>query len=479
MSAPQPLSLLAELTYRCNLQCPYCYNPLDLHAYRDELDEAAWLRVIDQAAALGVLQVHFSGGEPTLRPDLLVALVRRARERQLYSNLITQGTFLDDVLLDRLLAAGLDHVQISLQGVDAPAAERIAGTDVHDRKIAALERVLTRDVAVTLNYPLHRQNIETVAGAIALAERLGVRRLELANVQLYGWAFLNRAGLLPSRDQAAAADAIVRSAQQRLAGSMEITYVLADYYEQYPKPCMHGWGQRFMTVVPDGRVLPCPAAAAISTLTFDSVRERIVARYMGAIERIRGLPRNFMDAGTVPLMPAQRDRFRRLPLSGVLAHRRCRRDRSGVRPLTEARYRRGCVASGAWRRHHSPQHESPSAALGLAAVELTPVEARHVARDVDDATVGLDEHADGLDAFELDEDRAGARGGADDETVFLELLDDLALFVGFVRHAWRALPLEHHKPLTRAQRHRFGAAAGVQLREDRADVELDGVLGDA
>jgi pyrroloquinoline quinone biosynthesis protein E len=273
MSAPTPLSLLAELTYRCNLQCPYCYNPLDLHAYRDELGEADWLRVIDQAAALGVLQIHFSGGEPTLRPELLAALVRRARERQLYSNLITQGTFLDDVLLDQLLAAGLDHVQISLQGVDAAAATRIAGTDVHDRKIAALERVLARDVAVTLNYPLHRQNIETVADAIALAERLGVFRLELANVQLYGWAFLNRANLLPSRDQAERADAIVGRAKERLKGKMQITYVLSDYYEQYPKPCMHGWGQRFMTVVPDGRVLPCPAAAAISTLAFDSVRD--------------------------------------------------------------------------------------------------------------------------------------------------------------------------------------------------------------
>jgi pyrroloquinoline quinone biosynthesis protein E len=273
MSAPQPLSLLAELTYRCNLQCPYCYNPLDLHAYRDELDEADWLRVIDQAGALGVLQIHFSGGEPTLRPDLLVALVRRARERQLYSNLITQGTFLDDVLLDRLLTVGLDHVQISLQGVDATAAARIAGTDVHDRKVAALERVLAHEVAVTMNYPLHRQNIGTVADAIKLAERLGVSRLELANVQLYGWAFLNRAGLLPSREQVAAADAVVRGAQKRLKGSIEIAYVLSDYYEQYPKPCMHGWGQRFMTVVPDGRVLPCPAAAAISTLTFDTVRD--------------------------------------------------------------------------------------------------------------------------------------------------------------------------------------------------------------
>jgi pyrroloquinoline quinone biosynthesis protein E len=272
-----PLSLLAELTYRCNLQCPYCYNPLDLHAYRRELDDAIWLRVVDEAADLGVLQIHFSGGEPTLRPDLLVSLVKRARVRELYSNLITQGTFLDDPLLDRLLDAGLDHIQISLQAADAPLADRIAGATVHSRKLEAFKRVLTRHVAVTLNCVLHRSNIDQVAEIITLAEHLGVRRLELANAQLYGWGFLNRATLLPSRAQVECAHEVIASAQRRLRGSMEITHVLADYYERFPKPCMHGWGQRFMTVVPDGRVLPCPAAAAITTLRFENVLERSLA----------------------------------------------------------------------------------------------------------------------------------------------------------------------------------------------------------
>ncbi|MBV8081641.1 MAG: pyrroloquinoline quinone biosynthesis protein PqqE [Candidatus Eremiobacteraeota bacterium] len=273
----QALSLLAELTYRCNLQCPYCYNPLDLRAYADELAEDDWLRVIDQAAALGVLQIHFSGGEPTLRADLLVALVRRARQRELYSNLITQGTFLDDALLGKLVAAGLDHVQISVQGAHAPLADAIAGTAVHERKVAALARVLQTGLAVTLNCVLHRANIDEVADIIALAEQLGIRRLELANAQLYGWAFRNRAGLLPSREQVAAAAETVASAQARLRERMEIVYVLADYYERYPKPCMHGWGQRFMTVAPDGRVLPCPAAAAIAQLSFENVRDRSLA----------------------------------------------------------------------------------------------------------------------------------------------------------------------------------------------------------
>lgn len=273
MTAYQPLSLLAELTYRCNLQCPYCYNPLDLRAYGDELQEAAWLRVVDEAADLGVLQIHFSGGEPTLRPELLLALVRRARDRQLYANLITQGTFLDDDLLDRLLDAGLEHVQISLQAAHAPLADDIAAAPVHARKLAAFERVLARDVAVTLNCVLHRRNIDSVGDVIALAEHLDVRRLELAHMQLYGWGFLNRATLLPSREQVDHARVVVEQAQARLRGTIEITYVLADYYERFPKPCMHGWGQRFLTVVPDGRVLPCPAAAAITTLRFENVRD--------------------------------------------------------------------------------------------------------------------------------------------------------------------------------------------------------------
>jgi len=267
------MSLLCEITYRCNLQCPYCYNPLSLRDYRDELSTEQWCVVLAQAAELGVVQTHFSGGEPTLRRDL-PAMVAFASGAGLYTNLITQGTFLEDALLDELLAAGLDHVQISIQAPEAALADRIAGTTAHARKLEALERALRRDVAVTLNCVLHRLNHDAIGDAIALAERLGVRRLELANVQFYGWAYRNRLALMPTREQVERGEAVVTAARERLRGAMEIAYVPPDYFDDFPKPCMNGWGRQFMTVTPNGMALPCPAAAAIRTLHFENVRDR-------------------------------------------------------------------------------------------------------------------------------------------------------------------------------------------------------------
>ena len=273
-SVAHPLSLLAEITYRCNLQCAYCYNPLDLSSYRDELRTDEWQRVVGEAAALGVLQIHFSGGEPTLRADDLVVMVETARERGLYTNLITQGMFLSDALLDRLIGAGLDHAQISVQSADAAAGDVIAGAKVHLQKFDAVARAVARGaIAVTLNCVLHRANIDGIEQVIALAERLGIKRLELANAQMYGWAHYNRASVLPTREQLHRADEIAAQAQARLQGVMEVVYVRADYHDAFPKACMNGWGRQFMTVAPDGRVLPCPAAAAISTLRFENVRE--------------------------------------------------------------------------------------------------------------------------------------------------------------------------------------------------------------
>ncbi|HZV77125.1 MAG TPA: pyrroloquinoline quinone biosynthesis protein PqqE [Candidatus Babeliales bacterium] len=286
----RPLSLLCELTYRCNLQCPYCYNPIALRAYREELGTKEWSRVLREAAELGIVQAHFSGGEPTLRPDL-AALVSAASAAGLYTNLITQGTFLDDALLDRLLESGLDHIQISIQAPEAALADRIAGATAHEKKIDALRRVRSRDVALTLNCVLHRRNHDTLAEVIALAEELGIERLELANVQFYGWAFRNRAALMPTRDQVARGEDVVAAARERLRGTMEIAYVLPDYFGEFPKPCMSGWGHEFITVAPNGDVLPCPAAAAITTLRFENARTRSLAdiwKNSESFQRYRG-----------------------------------------------------------------------------------------------------------------------------------------------------------------------------------------------
>ncbi|MBV8530193.1 MAG: pyrroloquinoline quinone biosynthesis protein PqqE [Candidatus Eremiobacteraeota bacterium] len=290
MSAPRPLSLLCELTYRCNLQCPYCYNPLALQAYRDELTTQDWIGVFREAADLGVVQAHFSGGEPTLRRDL-TALVGAASHLGLYTNLITQGTFLDDGLLDRLIDNGLDHVQISIQAPEAALADRIAGAEVHERKVDALRRVHKKPVALTLNCVLHRLNHDGIGDVIAFAEQIGVARLELANVQFYGWAYRNRTALMPTHRQVRHGEEVVSAARERLRGKMEIVYVLPDYFGEYPKPCMNGWGSQFLTVTPNGYALPCPAAAAIRELSFENVRDRPLGeiwRTSESFERYRG-----------------------------------------------------------------------------------------------------------------------------------------------------------------------------------------------
>jgi pyrroloquinoline quinone biosynthesis protein E len=272
-AAPRPLSLLCELTYRCNLQCPYCYNPLALQAYRDELTTQDWERVLREAAQLGVVQAHFSGGEPTLRNDL-ATLVGVAADLEIYTNLITQGTFLDDALLERLIAAGLDHVQISIQAPEAELADRIAGAVVHERKADAIRRVLKREVALTLNCVLHRLNHDSIEATIDYARRAGIRRLELANVQFYGWAYRNRGALMPTLEQVRHAEEVLAAARERLRGELEIVYVRPDYFDDFPKPCMNGWGSQFLTVTPNGYALPCPAASGITTMTFENVRER-------------------------------------------------------------------------------------------------------------------------------------------------------------------------------------------------------------
>ena len=272
----RPFGLLAELTYGCPLSCPYCSNPLNLADYRDELTTAEWQRVLTEAQELGVLQLHLSGGEPLLRRDV-VEIVNSANELGLYTNLITSALGLSRRRAEQLRAAGLDHVQISIQADEAAVSDRIAGTPSFERKIEAARVVKKLGWPLTLNVVLHRQNIDRVADILRLAEELEADRIELANTQYYGWAWRNRDALLPSKAQLERAEAVVRAARVRLQGRMDVIYVLPDYYSQYPKPCMGGWGKRQLTVAPNGDTLPCPAAHALP-LPRASVREDSLAR---------------------------------------------------------------------------------------------------------------------------------------------------------------------------------------------------------
>jgi pyrroloquinoline quinone biosynthesis protein E len=266
-----PLGMLAELTHRCPLQCPYCANPIDLERASAELDTATWLRVLDEAASLGVLQVHFSGGEPTARRDLC-ALVQHAHERELYTNLITSGVTLTADSLAALRAAGLEHVQLSFQDSESAGGDRIGGmVGGHARKRAAAVLIAAEGFPLTANFVVHRQNLARLPEMLALGEQIGATRIEIAHVQYYGWALANRDALMPTRRQVEDADAAVAAARTRLAGRIVIDYVTPDYYAARPKPCMGGWARQFFNVTPAGRVLPCHAAETLTGLNFPSV----------------------------------------------------------------------------------------------------------------------------------------------------------------------------------------------------------------
>jgi pyrroloquinoline quinone biosynthesis protein E len=271
---PPPIGLLAELTHRCPLKCPYCSNPVELERRSVELDTETWLRVFSEAAALGVLQVHLSGGEPTARRDI-VEITRHCAAVGLYSNLITSAIGVDRAKLDALAAAGLDHVQLSVQAAEAGLADKVAGlSGAHAAKLAFARHVAEIGLPLTVNAVIHRANIGAIPDMVALALALGARRLEIAHVQYYGWAFKNRASLMPRRDDVLKAMADVEEARARLKGVLVIDAVLPDYYARFPKACVGGWGRRSLNVTPSGKVLPCHAAETIPGLAFWSVRDR-------------------------------------------------------------------------------------------------------------------------------------------------------------------------------------------------------------
>jgi pyrroloquinoline quinone biosynthesis protein E len=272
-----PIGLLAELTHRCPLHCPYCSNPVELDRRSAELSTEDWRRVFSEAAELGVLQVHLSGGEPTARTDL-VDLVAHCAAAGLYTNLITSAVGVKAGRLEELADAGLDHVQISFEGVHEAPADRIAGLDgAHRAKLALAEEVVRLGLPLTVNAVIHRANIDLVGDMVRFAVGLGARRVEIAHAQYYGWALRNRNALMPTIAQVERALATVDDLRESLKGQIVIDAVVPDYYAKRPKPCVGGWGRRSLNVTPSGKVLPCHAAETIPGLTFDNVREKPLA----------------------------------------------------------------------------------------------------------------------------------------------------------------------------------------------------------
>jgi len=285
-----PLALIAELTHRCPIHCVYCSNPFELTARITELPTDAWVRVFQQAAQLGVLQADFTGGEPLARTDIL-DLVRAARAAGLYVNLITSGMPLNQAKLTALVEGGLDHIQLSFQGANQDTAEEISGTKSHAQKLRVLDWLKEVRVAVTLNFVIHRRNIDQIEEMLKIAESSSATRIEFANVQYYGWGFANRDSLLPTRAQLDRSLATIKAAEERLRGKIRIESVVPDYYAKYPKPCMGGWGRKLILITPSGEALPCHAARIIPGLQFANVKDQNLTeiwRSNEAFQKFRG-----------------------------------------------------------------------------------------------------------------------------------------------------------------------------------------------
>src|SRR6202046_1721922 len=272
-----PLGLLAELTHRCPLGCPYCSNPLALEPRTDELDTQTWARVFREAAGLGVLQVHLSGGEPGARRDL-VEIAAAAHTAGLYTNLITSAVGITAATLGKLAATGLDHVQISIRDSEEASADHIAGyRGAFARKRALAAEVVALKIPLTVNAVMHRANIDRLPAMVELALSLGASRVEIAHAQYYGWALKNRSALMPTAEQVRHAAATVEELRRRHRGGIVIDAVVPDYPARLPKRCVGGWGRRSLNVTPSGKVLPCHAAESIPGLEFWSVREHALA----------------------------------------------------------------------------------------------------------------------------------------------------------------------------------------------------------
>ncbi|MBV8773055.1 MAG: pyrroloquinoline quinone biosynthesis protein PqqE [Deltaproteobacteria bacterium] len=267
-----PLWLLAELTYRCPLHCVYCSNPVEYTRYRSELSTDVWIKVLREARELGCVQLGFSGGEPLVRDDL-ESLVREAHALGYYINLITSGVGLTEARIAELRRAGLDHIQLSFQDSTRELNDFLSHTRTFELKAKVARLIKEHGYPMVLNVVLHRQNLDHVEQILSMAEQIGAEYVELANTQFYGWAFVNREHLLPFPDQLARAEEAIRRFRERVGSKVRVYFVVPDYYERRPKPCMNGWGSVFMLVTPDGMVLPCHEARILPGLQFPQVEQ--------------------------------------------------------------------------------------------------------------------------------------------------------------------------------------------------------------
>lgn len=267
-----PLWLVLELTYRCPLKCPWCSNPLDLDAYRDELDTEEWKRVLREGRALGSLQLGFTGGEPMLRQDL-EELVAEADSLGYYTNLITSGIGLTSKRLKALKKAGLKQIQLSIQSHDRDLCDELVGAKAYDLKRKVAREIKAQGFPMVLNTPLTRQNLKDYEGLLEMAEEIGAEFLEFVNIQYYNWALLNRTEIHPTKAQLERAEAAANELRKRMGSRMTIYFAIADYLEDRPKACMNGWGAIHLTIAPDGTSMPCQEARVIKELDFPNVRD--------------------------------------------------------------------------------------------------------------------------------------------------------------------------------------------------------------
>ena len=272
---PQPLWLLAELTYACPLQCPYCSNPVEMANVKKELSTDDWFRVMQQAREMGATQLGFSGGEPLIRKDLEL-LIAEGRRLGFYTNLITSGVGMDENRIKAFKEAGLDHIQVSFQASSEELNNFIAGTDSFQHKLEMARLVKKYGYPMVLCFVLHRRNEEQIRDILELSIALEADYVELATTQYYGWAYHNREQLLPTRAQLKHAEEVAKEYQEKMKGKMRIFYIIPDYFEDRPKRCMDGWGHVFLTITPDGTALPCHAARQLPGLEFPNVRDKSV-----------------------------------------------------------------------------------------------------------------------------------------------------------------------------------------------------------